>query len=55
MTTTVILMVIGVTPGDADGLPLAYVLAPDHLWYLSLQPDGTDRTRIATARHWRRR
>ena len=23
-----------------------YVLAPDHLWYLSLQPDGTDRTRI---------
>ena len=23
-----------------------YVLAPDHLWYLSLQPDGVDRTRI---------
>jgi len=23
-----------------------YVLAPDHLWYLSLQPDGPDRTRI---------
>ena len=23
-----------------------YVLAPDHLWYLSLQPEGTDRTRI---------
>ena len=23
-----------------------YVLAPDHLWYLSLQPDGVGRTRI---------
>ena len=23
-----------------------YVLAPDHLWYLSLQPDGPSRTRI---------
>ena len=23
-----------------------YVLAPDHLWYLSLQPDGPTRTRI---------
>ena len=23
-----------------------YVLAPDHLWYLSLQPDGPERTRI---------
>jgi phenylpropionate dioxygenase-like ring-hydroxylating dioxygenase large terminal subunit len=23
-----------------------YVLAPDHLWYLSLQPDGPARTRI---------
>ena len=23
-----------------------YVLAPDHLWYLALQPDGVGRTRI---------
>ena len=23
-----------------------YVLAPDHLWYLSLQPEGPSRTRI---------
>jgi len=23
-----------------------YVLAPDHLWYLSLQPEGVGKTRI---------
>ena len=32
---------------QATAMPKAmYVLAPDHLWYLALQPDGVGRTRI---------
>ena len=39
-------LVTGATSADADGV-LAHVCAgTDHPWYPSLQPDGTDRTRI---------